>query len=77
MTAGCASGPRYEYAPPVLGASTVRTGYAPYAVSRLSGLKAETEAEVILTTDPRIYHDCLKMTPAERVKWPACRGKLW
>jgi hypothetical protein len=40
----------------VLGASTVRTGYAPYAVSRLAGLKAEKETEVILTTDPRIYH---------------------
>ncbi len=76
MFAGCAS-TRYELDSPPLGGARAATGYAPYTPKHVNALQLEKDAEVILATDPRIYHDCAKMTPAERVKWPACRGKLW
>jgi hypothetical protein len=77
LCVGCAGATRYHLGPPQLGAATVTTGYAPYTAPRVSALHAEHDAERIVTTDPRIFHDCLQLTPAERVKWPACQGKLW
>jgi hypothetical protein len=77
LLAACATSTRYELASPSLGGARNATGYAPYTPARVNALQLEKDNEVILATDPAIYHDCAKMTPAQRVKWPVCRGRLW
>lgn len=76
LLAGCTS-TRYELGALPLGGARAATGYAPYTPKHMKALQLEKDNELILATDPMIRHDCAKMTPAERVKWPACRGKLW
>jgi hypothetical protein len=75
----CATSTRYELASSQLGGTQAVTGYAPYTPERLSTLRLEKQSEDMLAgpMDPIARHDCAKLLPAERIKWPACLGKLW
>lgn len=73
----CATSTRYEVASYQLGSAQAATGYAPYTPERLSTLRLEKQSEDMLAgpMDPIVRHDCAKLPPAERIKWPACLGK--
>ena len=79
LLAACATSTRYEPASPSLGGAPSTTGYAPYTPQHLNALQLEKRSEEVLAgpMDPIARHDCAKLVPSERIKWPACLGRLW